>query len=331
MRLIAVLCLLGTILLSSAGISQAQPFGPSQGGQQAEAPSTVGPIDRFTIWVYEQQRDFHRRLADDLSRLRESGSLAVAWALIAASFVYGVFHAAGPGHGKAVMTGYLLSQKETLRRGILLAVLAAFCQGLVAILIVYGVVGLADLMPRNAQTAVTWSERASFMLVALLGALLLYRAARRIWKRRAVARMERHDHGHDHHHDRDDCCGHAHVPTPEQATQARDFKTAAAVVLSIGIRPCTGAVIVLVFASATGLTWAGISAVMAMSAGTAVTVSGLAATAVGVRNAAWKLPFLSGRGAAAAGDIVYALGGLAILWIGISLLMTSLQPAHPLF
>lgn len=335
MRLIAVLCLLGTILLGTADVSHAQAFGPKAGSQavtEQTAQVSVGPLDRFTVWVYTKQREFHRLLADYLSELRETGNAAVAWALIGASFLYGVFHAAGPGHGKTVMTGYLLSQRETVRRGIVLAVLAAFCQGLVAIFIVYGIVGLAGLVPREAQAAVNWSERASFVLVAVLGAMLLYRAARRFWRRRAAhEHHHEHDHHHDHDHAHDDCCGHAHVPTAEQVEKAGDLKTAAAVVLSIGIRPCTGAVLVLVFASATGLTWAGLAAVLAMSAGTAVTVSGLAATAVGIRNAAWKLPFLSGGGAGIAGDAIYALGGIAILWIGISLLMTSLQPAHPLF
>lgn len=328
MRLIAVLCLLAVVLMGGVPAHAQGPLG----GPSAEQAETLGPIDRFTVWVYTQQREFHRKLTDYMQQLRESGSAAVAWALIGASFLYGVFHAAGPGHGKTVMTSYLLSQRESMRRGIILSVLGALGQGLTAIVIVYGIVGLAGLVPREAQTAVTWSERASFALVAVLGAMLLWRAARRFVRRRAADHEHDHDHDHGHdHHEHDEHCGHVHGPTVEQVEMASDLKTAAAVVLSIGIRPCTGAVIVLVFASATGLAWAGLAAVLAMSAGTAITVSGLAAAAVGVRNIAWKLPFLSGRGAGIAGDLVFALCGAVILWIGISLLMTSLQPAHPLF
>lgn len=334
MRLTAALLLIVCVWLGVA--ASAVPVSANATTQQAQAETSLGPLDRFTVWVYKEQRKFHRALTGHLSELRATGSLSVAWGLIVASFLYGVFHAAGPGHGKAVMTGYLLSQRETARRGILLATLAAFCQGLVAVVIVYGIVGLIGLVPRDAQTAVTWSERASFTLVILLGAMLLFRAARRIVKRMTAktAADKHHRHHHDdngHTHDHDDCCGHAHAPTLAQVEQASDLKTAAAVVLSIGIRPCTGAVLVLVFASATGLTWAGLAAVLAMSAGTALTVSGLAVAAVGIRDAAWKVPYLSGARAVWAGDVVYCMAGLAIVWIGGSLLFEAMRPAHPLF
>lgn len=329
MRLIALIALLIGVLSGTAG-AEAQFAAPAPAQEQsAAAPQTLSPMDRFTVWVYTQQRKFHRQLTDYLRQMRDGGGMLVGWALIGASFLYGVFHAAGPGHGKTVMTGYLLSQGETVRRGVILSVAAAFCQGLVAIVIVYGIVGIAGLLPRDTQTAVMWSERASFALVAVLGAMLLVRAARRFVRRRQASGQHHHGHNHDHVHGEN--CDHAHGPTAEQVEKASDFKTTAAVVLSIGIRPCTGAVIVLVFASATGLNWAGLAAVMAMSAGTAVTVSGLAAAAVGIRNAAWHIPFLSGKGSGVIGDAVVAVGGIAILWIGVSLLMASAQPAHPLF
>jgi nickel/cobalt exporter len=330
MRLIALIAILVVVLLGSLDARAQSPL--ATGERQAEASETLGPMDRFTVWVYTQQRKFHHQLLGYLQEIRSGGGAFVGWALIGASFLYGVFHAAGPGHGKTVMSGYLLSQNETVRRGVILSVAAAFCQGLVAILIVYGLVGLAGLLPRDTQTAVNWSERASFALVAVLGAMLIFRAARRLYRRRRSAtNVYAHHHHHDHAHGDEACCDHVHGPTAEQVEKASDFRTAAAVVLSIGIRPCTGAVIVLVFASATDLNWAGLAAVLAMSAGTAVTVSGLAAAVVGMRNAAWRLPFLSGRGAGALGDAVVAAGGIAILWIGVSLLMASMRPAHPLF
>ena len=333
MRLIALIAILVTVLLGSADARAQSPL--ATGERQAATSETLGPMDRFTVWVYTQQRKFHRQLTGYLQELRSGGGALVGWALIGASFLYGVFHAAGPGHGKTVMSGYLLSQNETVRRGIILSIAAAFCQGLVAVIIVYGFVGLAGLLPRDTQTAVNWSERASFALVAILGAMLIVRAARRFYRRRRSATHASHAHAHHHHHDHahgdEACCDHVHGPTAEQVEKASDFRTAAAVVLSIGIRPCTGAVIVLVFASATDLNWAGLAAVLAMSAGTAVTVSGLAAAAVGIRNAAWRLPFLNGRGSGILGDAIVALGGAAILWIGVSLLIASTRPAHPLF
>lgn len=288
----------------------------------------IGPLDRATIWVYQQQRKFHRELTTHLRKLSKGGDWHVALALIGASFLYGLLHAAGPGHGKAVMTGYLVTHRETVRRGVQLAVASAFCQGLVAIFLVYGLISLAGWLPRETQTAVTWSERMSFALVSLVGAFLLYRGLKGLWKRLRPAAECGHHHEHGHVHD--ESCSHVHMPSPDVVENATDWKTMVGVVLSIGIRPCTGAIIVLVFAKAVALSWIGIAAVIAMSAGTALAIATLAATAVGIRKVAINLPVTPAKYLGHAADIAAALGGIAILLIGISLLSTAFGPVHPI-
>ena len=104
----------------------------------------------------------------------------------------------------------------------------------------------------------------------------------------------------------------------------------AGVVLSIGIRPCTGAVIVLVFAKAVALAWVGMGAVLAMSAGTALAIASLAAASVGIRNLAVQLPVTPSKYLGHAADVAAALGGVVILIVGISLLSTAFGPAHPI-
>ena len=137
---------------------------------------------QVTVWLLEQQRDYHRELTTALKNLSKDGSWASAEALIFGSFFYGIFHAAGPGHGKAVMTSYLLSHGENIKRSLLMATLAAFCQGMVAILIIYGLVYLAGWLPRETSVAVQWSERVSFFLVAILGAWLVFRAVNTLYQ-----------------------------------------------------------------------------------------------------------------------------------------------------
>lgn len=292
--------------------------------------SDIGIWDRAMIWVFAQQRDFHRRLTGYLRTMKQTGDTALVWSLIGASFLYGVFHAAGPGHGKAVMTSYLLTHRQTLRRGVVLAVAAAFCQGLVAIVIVYGLVEVAGWLPRDSQTAVSWSERASFALVAVLGAVLLFRAGRSLLRRfHRLSPDHHHDHGHAH-GSHDAHCGHTHVPSAGQVSDVRDIRTAIAVVLSIGIRPCTGAVIVLVFANVAAMPWAGVGAVLAMSAGTALAVASLAALAVGARRLAQRYVRSDARYLALAADAAAVIGGALILAVGLSLLSAAFGPAHPL-
>lgn len=307
---------------------------------QSSAPmavSDIGTWDRAMIWVFVQQRDFHRRLTGYLRAMKQTGDMSLVWSLIGVSFLYGVFHAAGPGHGKAVMTSYLLTHRQTLRRGVALATAAAFCQGLVAILIVYGLVEVAGWLPRDSQTAVSWSERASFALVAVLGAALLFRAVRSLLLRvRPMSHDHSHQnlarrHGHDHAHSSHDAdCGHTHVPSAEQVADVRDIRTAIAVVLSIGIRPCTGAVIVLVFANVAAMPWAGVGAVLAMSAGTALAVASLAALAVGARRLAQRYVRTEARYLALGADGAAVIGGALILAVGLSLLSAAFGPVHPL-
>lgn len=288
-----------------------------------------------TAWIIEQQRAFHNELTQGLRSLQEGGGLAAGLGLVLASFLYGVFHAAGPGHGKAVLSAYLLTHPERLARGLWLSAAAAFCQGLTAILLVHGLVGLACWLPREATGAVAWSERLSYLLVLLLGAMLALRALRALlatFRARHEAGAARARHGHHHHHE--GCgCGHAHTPSAEQIAGTTGLRASTALVLSIGLRPCSGAVLVLVFARVTDLAWAGIAAVAAMSAGTALAVAGLALLAVNARH--WAAVLAGGRqggiGLRAASALAALGGGVAIMAIGLSLVTASfVAPAHPL-
>lgn len=326
--------ILGTIvLLVLLGLPNGHALADPQGTLKPAAETTksaeqsdIGFTDRVVIWVFKQQRKFHHELTSRLRGMAEGGSnWKLVWPLIAASFLYGIFHAAGPGHGKAVVSGYLLSHRQTVHRGIAIAVAGAFLQGVVAVVLVYGIVKLAGLLPRDAQTALLWSERASYMLVIALGGYLLFRAARNILRRNKGAGHQHHDHSHV-----GDDCGHTHIPTPDQLSSISDFRSAAAIVLSVGARPCTGAVIVLVFANVVSLQWAGVGAVLAMSAGTALTVSAFAAFAVTARHLLSKLSWLEAGQAAWAGDFVAALGGAVILFLGVSLLSAALATSHPM-
>ncbi|RED45782.1 nickel/cobalt transporter [Aestuariispira insulae] len=303
----------------------------------AGAGNDVSIWGEFLQWVIAQQKAFHADLTEGLKTLKNDGGFSAAWALILASFLYGVFHAAGPGHGKVVLTTYLVTQKEKVGRGILLATLAAFCQGLVALVLVYGLIYLAGWLPRETSEAVTWSERMSYALVALIGIMLVWRAAKAVIGLRTASASHSHNHHHDHHHHDHhqghdttcSSCGHAHAPTADQLEG--NWKTALGVILSIGLRPCSGAVLVLVFAKALKLSAAGVAAVAAMSLGTAIAVAVLALVAVNARNLAGRLVAQgSGRLFMVGGMAVALSGGLLLVALGGSLLANSWQTAHPL-
>ena len=330
-------------LAPSLVVAQSDSSAPSQPAERQVAvvmtPDESGFVTRMLATVIDKQRKFHRQLSSALSEIRHEGAVTAAWTLIITSFLYGIFHAAGPGHGKAVITAYLVTHRQRIARGVVLAAAAAALQGVTAIVLVFGLVELAGLASRDAQSAVRWAEQLSFALVAALGFYLLWRGVaglRGILARtgdaadghgHAHADGHAHDHGlaHDHTH-----CGHAHMPTPEQTDAARDLRTAAGVVLSIGIRPCSGAVLVLAVANLFGILWAGLLAVVAMSVGTAIAVATLALIVVSARH--WVSTVVAGDGTrlAMAGQTVATLGGGVILILGLMLLIGSFGPAHPL-
>ncbi|MGP1394974.1 MAG: nickel/cobalt transporter [Inquilinaceae bacterium] len=302
-------------------------------GQAGPDPSLWA---RGIAWVLEQQRLLHAELATGLRGL-EGGGGAAAWGLVLTGFLYGVFHAAGPGHGKAVIATYLVAEKQSIRRGVGLVAAASVLQGVVAVTLVYGFIYLAGWLPRDTAAAVGWSERVSFVLVVAIGAALVVRAMRRVGP--LVRRMVSSNaavaagasgvdvSGHDHAHA---ACGHAHVPTADQIDRARDLRTSVGAVLSIGLRPCTGAVLVLVLARVAGLPWAGVGAVAAMSAGTAVAVGVLAVLVVALRDrAAALVPGHQTRWQMSAGVVTLA-GGAVLMALGGSLLAASFAPSHPL-
>lgn len=340
-RLVAWLCL-GVLLLAAlpAGTALAEALAAPLAGPAATPAASPGLWDRALAWIFTEQRAWHRDLVAQLRALGQApdGSGATAWALIGASFLYGLFHAAGPGHGKVVLTSYLLTHRQQVRRGIGLAAASAFCQGIVAVVLVYGLLHLTDLLPRDTRLAIDWTGRASFALLIVLGLWLALRALRdgaRLLVPAPVALTHagpEYEHRHEHGHGHADACGHSHGPDATQLAAAGNLRGALAVVLSIGLRPCSGAVLVLVLALALDLPLAGLAAVLAMSAGTAIAVAALALLTVHARNWAARLAGggAPGRRAAIAGAAVRLAGGLVILALGGSLLAASFGPVHPL-
>jgi nickel/cobalt transporter (NicO) family protein len=336
----ALLALIAALVFAFAGHCSAAdstkapdtPMAQAAAASPAPASGLHALWSRAIIYVRTQQRDLHRQLAGAIKALRTDGSATAAWSLILLSFLYGVFHAAGPGHGKAVISTYLLTHRSAVRRGIWLSAVAALTQGLTAIVLVLVLVALIGWKRSDAQAAVGTMETVSYGLIALVGIGL---AGRALWAlTRAVlpaAMVAITSAGALHHSEPAGApgCGHSHAPDPSQLSQPLSLKTLGAIVLSIGIRPCSGAVLVLLFAEVLDLRWAGISAVLAMSFGTAVTVAALAVLAVNFRRLAGLLAG-DGRYFALAGQALALLGGGIITALGATLFFGSLGAQHPL-
>lgn len=374
------------------------PFANRALGPATSAPPVAsrGPLHGMWVWLMRTQQQLHRSLSKAVRDFKTRDPFGAALALVLISFGYGVFHAAGPGHGKAVISSYVLANERTVKRGILLSFLAAGIQGLSALVVVGILVLVLRVTGMTIKATEGWIETISWALVALVGAWLLYAQLKVLiagW--RGSGRGDAHTHSHDHsqgsaccehghehpHHHRHDhaaglgaavarqigsatlaptlarrqlphtttdathsdhahphthdgqgtceACGHAHMPAPEDLQGPWRWSKALAIAFSVGIRPCTGAILVLVLAISQGMAWVGVISTFAMAIGTAITVSALAALAVGSRELAmryagresrwgWRIERAAGIG-----------GAVLVMGLGSAFFIASLQPASP--
>ena len=330
----------GTALEAVTAIGTSEPDAPAAvltsslpfGGPPAE-PGFGMPTTGLFGWLATQQRNFWQALTSALGALHEDNT--AFWLLGTLSFLYGVFHAAGPGHGKVVISSYVLANEHQLRRGALLSFAAAMVQALVAIGFVLVAAALLHLTATAMSEATNWIGIVSYALVAALGAWLI---ARKVFglghshgapsDKHAHAHHHDHDHHgapHDHldHHNHNHDHDHAHhVVTPDRV--GGGWREQLGVVLAVGLRPCSGALVVLAFALSQDLLAAGILAVLLMGLGTGLTVAILASFAVGLKK--FAVGAAGANGALASGLVWWTelAGAVLVFGFGVLLLLASL-------
>ena len=241
-------------------------------------------------WITAKQREFTRSMQKTLRGIKGESKWTAAWTLMLLSFGYGIFHAAGPGHGKTVISAWLLANEHQLRRGILVAFMAAIVQAMTAIILVSALLLLVKGVGSAARSLAGTLEAASYGLITALGLYLIWQAMRPVFAPAVAGHAHhRHDHHHDHDHGPDCDCGHAHMPAASELDGNWSFKRAFAIAFAVGIRPCSGAILALLASSAIGIYWAGIASTVVMAIGTAITVSVIASIAVLSRGLALRL------------------------------------------
>jgi ABC-type nickel/cobalt efflux system permease component RcnA len=332
---IAVLSVLVVFDAALHALMAQNPFG---GPRPAAEPQVGGIIG----WILAKQSEFYREMSGTIRAAKSDGS--AVWTLLSISFAYGIFHAAGPGHGKAVISSYLVANEETARRGIVLSFASALLQALAAVAIVAVFAWLLSSTAKTMCSAEKAIEIASYGLIAAFGARLVWTKGggfmRALQAKPEPALAVAHHHGHDHdHHDHDhhhhdhhhghhhepdhvhdEHCGHSHGPTPDQLAGPGGWQRGLGAIFAVGLRPCSGAILVLVFSLAQGLFWAGIAATFVMGIGTAITVATIAVIAVSAKGLARRLSAgREGGGTLIMRGIEFGAAGLVLLF-GLGLL-----------
>lgn len=221
----------------------------------------------FLQWSLATQIALHRRLVTYLLQLNSHDYTGGVW-LLGGAFIYGVLHAIGPGHGKFIVTTYLSTNRESQLAARVVPFLGSLMQGISAILFVYILAVGFNLAAGDLSTSRWYVEKVSALLIGAFGAFVIWQTLRQQRPRKITINAIKSLHQHPEH------CGCGHHGVGADLTHA-DWKTRLGVVLAIGARPCSGAIMILLFANTLGIVSWGIAAVMTMSLGTALSILGL--------------------------------------------------------
>lgn len=265
-------------------------------------------------WAMARQRETQTALAAGLRAVR-AGEPGAWFALMGVCAAYGFFHAAGPGHGKLVIGGYGAAERVTALRLSGLAVASSLAQAMTAVLLVaVGAWVLGWGRSELTDTAEKVLAPASYIAIALVGLWLMVRGVRRTRDSGVHHHVEEHGHC--------SSCGHAHAPTVDQAASVSSLRDAIAIIGSIAIRPCTGAVFLLILCFGLGIPWAGVAGAFVMGLGTASVTVLVALLAVSARRSIFS--GWSGPGGVRAMGMIEVMAGALIALVATTLVMPLL-------
>ncbi|MEZ8445198.1 nickel/cobalt transporter [Vibrio splendidus] len=340
----------------------------------------IGAYQLWSMWPslvissIQWQREVNSELADLLYEAKSNPWGAGSY-LIGFSFIYGMLHSLGPGHGKVIVSTYLATHPTKAKASLVLTVVSAFLQALVAILLVSVLLWGFSASMRVVNDKANMFVSLSFALVAVVGTLICWKALKNIYStmrkpqptlrvkaitplatgaassvpvRTPVAlrssgsmimgatnALQAADHTHADHSHADCGCGHQHVADPEAINKASTFREYAGIIVTIGIRPCTGAIMVLLFANMVGLYWMGVLSAFAMAVGTALTTSLIAMMTLTGKHLVKRYLAAGNKNSSeslkVAGHYLQLFGGILLVLIGLLLMNGQDSGMSPVF
>lgn len=296
-------CLFALPALAQTNPLTGRPAPQAEQAQPARAPASAGLLARASREMFQLQARMNKALAGRMRAIRDGDGLAAIAGSLAAgmllAFLYGALHVVGPGHGKAVIVSYFLGREAKVSRGLWLGLQIATTHVAAAIVLVW----VADVALRQAFGGTPAELRAvqavSYGAILVIGLHMLWQAIRRLRGQRVTELCDHHGHSHTDHHD------HGH----EQARQS-------VLSFAVGLVPCTGATLVMLYALANGIVYAGIVMVLAIGFGMAAAMAIIGIATILARRAALaRMP--GGRsGDSRWSSALQSLAGLAIALLG---------------
>lgn len=236
----------------------------------------------YYLWQYwptvliasiQAQKHLYTQFTELLQAAKEHDLLAGIM-LVGMSFLYGLLHSLGPGHGKVIMSTYVATHTTKVKLSLILTLVSALLQALVAIVLVSVLLMVFSASMKVVNHTAAQMIELSFYAVVILGGIIVWRnvwAIRQSFK--AKASIAVHISSSTSATTSTCSCGHSHSADAAQVNRASSLREYIGVILSIGLRPCSGAIMVLLFSSVLDIYWLGIISAIAMALGTALTTS----------------------------------------------------------
>ena len=260
------------------------------------------------------QRIINEELSNLLYEAKENHLIAAVY-LLGLSFLYGVLHSAGPGHGKMIMTTFLATHPTKLKHGLILTILSAFMQALVAVLLVSILVFLFNQSMRDINSRAAELISLSCLMMTGLGIIIIFRAVKVLWIHIYLK----------HHHD------HKHFASADEINNASTWQAYLGIIVSIGIRPCTGAIMVLLFSNMVGIFWLGVASAFVMAIGTAITTSIIALLTISGKKLINRYLDREEHKLSVSNISMQFLGGVFLILVGLLLFNTPTYGISPVF
>ena len=268
--------------------------------------SGIALIDSVWHTLIEFQSQVNAGVAIHMRALETGNSFAAFFLGLGVASLYGMIHALGPGHGKFVIMSYFMGREVYVLRGLVMAVQMAVVHVIAAVVIVW----VADILLKTSLgiglADVPGIRAGSFLIIAGIGIYMLYQAVRG-----SGGHTHTHNHTHDHNHHHH---GHSH-DHPHGASHATE---GGLVALAVGMVPCPGAVLVMLYAIANDMIYPGFLLVAAMSAGIGLTIAILGVATILLRQFATRFIENSGGGVAVVRfrTLSNTIGALLVVVIG---------------
>ena len=306
-------------LLTAAVPTRAQLTGAPANSETVESDaSPPSLVARIAGGFMTLQSEVNRTINHRLVAIKREHSLTALLLGLAIAFAYGVFHAVGPGHGKAVLLSYFLSQDAKISRGVWMGAQIAFFHVVSAIVIVVIVHLILQQAFGGPVDELDFLKIASYAAITLIGAAMLRGAFRRL-------RRARHSHDHAGHHHDHDAPGHVHDETCGHVSPVQAWREGGLLSVAVGLIPCSGAVLILVYCLANGLLLSGVLMAAAIGVGMAITLSVIGIAAIFGRQRALATAERHGRSGGGRPRAALGLIGPALITLfGATMLIGSL-------